>query len=64
MKSESVPESLRREVFAALVAAQDGGIGVKASREAVAARFGMDTVTVADVEEEGLDKQWPPFGKK
>lgn len=36
---------------------------MKASREAVAAKFGVDAETVVEVEEEGLGKQWPPFGK-
>ncbi|MFO0798300.1 MAG: hypothetical protein U0804_12555 [Gemmataceae bacterium] len=56
-------EVQRREMFAALVAAQDEGLGVKQSRQAVAARFGVDVETVAEVEDEGLDKNWPPFGK-
>lgn len=56
-------EPRRRELFAALVAAQDSGLGVKPSREAVAARFGVDAETVVEVEDEGLDKRWPPFGK-
>ena len=56
-------EPRRREVFAALVAAQDAGLGVKESREAVARQFGVDSETVAEVEDEGLEKAWPPFGK-
>ena len=53
----------RREVFAALVKAQDDGLGVKKSRAAVAAQFGIDAGTVAEVEDEGLDGNWPPLGK-
>jgi hypothetical protein len=60
---EELPEARRKELFAALVAAQDSGQGVKASREAVSQRFGVDAETVAEVEEEGLDKGWPPLGK-
>jgi hypothetical protein len=52
-------EARRREVFAA----QDEGLGVKKSRQAVAARFGVGAGTVAEVEEEGLDQEWPPLGK-
>ena len=63
MESQDLPEPRRRELFAALVAAQDEGLGVKQSRETVAARFGVGPETVAEVEEEGLDKAWPPFGK-
>lgn len=57
-------EQRRRELFLALVAAQDGGLGVRDSREAVARQFEVDAETVAEVEDEGLDKGWPPFGKK
>jgi hypothetical protein len=59
----SLDEPRKRELFVALVAAQDEGLGVKASRETIAARFGVDAETVVEVEEEGLDKRWPPFGK-
>ena len=63
MGSEDLPELRRRELFAALVAAQDSGLGVKASRATVATQFGVDAETVAEVEEVGLDKGWPPLGK-
>ncbi len=53
----------RREVFAAVVAAQDEGLSVWDSREVVARRFGVDVETVRAVENEGLDGKWPPFGK-
>jgi hypothetical protein len=64
VETTDLTEAQRRAVFAALVAAQDGGMGVRPSREAVAARFGVDAEAVAEVEEEGLDKEWPPLGKK
>jgi len=54
---------LRREMFSALVAAQDEKMGVKESREVIANRFGVDVSTVREVEDEGLDNAWPPFGK-
>lgn len=65
MESEpdELPEPKRREVFAALVAAQDEGLGVRPSREAVAARFGIPYEAVCEVEEEGLEKGWPPLGR-
>jgi hypothetical protein len=53
----------RRELFAALVAAQDEGLSVRDSRATIARRFGVDEETVAEVEEEGLDGNWPPLGK-
>ncbi len=64
VETADLTETQRREMFAALVAAQDEGLGVKKSRQAVAARFGVDAETVAQVEDEWLDKEWPPLGKK
>lgn len=63
MNGEDLAEGRRREMFAALVAAQDRKMGVRASRDAVAAEFGVDVEAVEEVEDEGLDKNWPPFGK-
>jgi hypothetical protein len=63
MKGDGLSEALRREVFAALVAAQDGGLGPTASREAVARRYEVSERTVVRIQEEGLDKGWPPLGR-
>jgi hypothetical protein len=52
----------RREVFAALVEAQDGQMSVAASRRAVAERFGLSEAEVLRVEREGIAGQWPPLG--
>ncbi len=59
----TLDETRRRELFVALVAAQDEGLSVKASRETIATRFGVDPETVCEIEEEGLEGKWPPFGK-
>ena len=59
--TDPLPEARRREVFAALVAAQDDGAGVADSRAAVAARFGLTADVVARIEEEGMDQEWPPL---
>lgn len=55
-------DDLRRTIFAALVAAQDEGHSVPASRELVAARFGVSVEQVQAIEREGLDRGWPPLG--
>jgi hypothetical protein len=54
-------ESRRRALFAALVASQDHGLAVRASRAFVASRFDVTAADVARVEREGLDAQWPPL---
>jgi hypothetical protein len=58
-----LPEGLRREIFLALVKAQDGGTPVPQSRRAVAGQFGVNEEVVRQVEREGLDGSWPPLGQ-
>jgi hypothetical protein len=58
----TIPEDRRREVFKALVEAQDGGLSVAASREKVAADEGISEKDVVAIEKEGLQKEWPPLG--
>lgn len=59
--AEPIPVERRREVFATLVAAQDTGLDVAASRKQVAAQFGLPAKTIEKIEKEGLEAQWPPF---
>lgn len=55
-------DDARRAIFAALVTAQDEGQSVAASREKVAAEFGVSVQQVQAIEREGLDAMWPPLG--
>lgn len=57
-----VPEPRRREAFAALVAAQDRGLTVVASRKQIAQEFSLDEATVIEIEKEGESEEWPPLG--
>ncbi len=59
--TSAFPEDARKEIFAALVAAQDQGAGVAASREQVAKEFDITVDDVQTVEKEGLEKGWPPL---
>lgn len=56
-----LPEALRKQIFAALVDVQDHGLPVARSRQVIAERFGIREDQVRQVEEEGLDNDWPPF---
>jgi len=58
---ESVPEERRKEVFAALVAAQDRGVTVESSRWQMAVRYALTATQVAQIEAEGVDNDWPPL---
>jgi hypothetical protein len=54
-------DEFRKEVFLALVEAQDQNISVKDSRADVAKRFGLTSTQVQIIEREGIDGQWPPL---
>jgi hypothetical protein len=59
--TEPLSESRRREIFAALVAAQDRGVGVADSRAETAARYGLTSEALAGIEREGMEAEWPPL---
>ena len=56
-----VPEERRKEIFLALVEAQDQDLNVALSREVVGRRFGVSEAVVRQIEREGLDRLWPPL---
>jgi DNA-directed RNA polymerase sigma subunit (sigma70/sigma32) len=55
------PEPRRREIFMALVEAQDQEMSVAQSRRHIAERFGVSESQVRQIEQEGLDREWPPL---
>ena len=57
----NLPEERRREIFMALVDAQDHEMTVSQSRQTVASRFGVSEGQVRKIEREGLDNNWPPL---
>lgn len=59
--SDSLSEERRREVFAALVEAQDRGASVGDSRQSIAKHFNISREAVAQIEREGMDNEWPPL---
>jgi hypothetical protein len=60
-ESEQGSESHRKEVFLALVTAQDQELSVERSRREIAQRFGITEAEVVRIECEGLDNNWPPL---
>jgi hypothetical protein len=58
---DSPPEARRMEIFQALVETQDQEVGVAKSRQIVADRFGVSEMQVKQIEQEGLDREWPPL---
>jgi hypothetical protein len=57
----NLSEERRREIFLALVDAQDHDMTVSQSRQTVASRFGVSEGQVRKIEREGLDNNWPPL---
>jgi hypothetical protein len=53
---------LRKEVFHALVEAQDSKMTVPQSRKATAERFNLTEKQVRQIEQEGVNGDWPPLG--
>jgi hypothetical protein len=58
---EQIAEDRRKEIFLALVDAQDHELDVSQSRKLIATRFGVTEGQIRRIEREGLDRQWPPL---
>jgi hypothetical protein len=58
---QKLPVKRRQEIFRALVKAQDRKVPVRQSRIDVAETYGIDSELVEEIEEEGLEKEWPPL---
>jgi hypothetical protein len=61
MAEKSLSQEQRLAIFLALVEAQDGAMTVEQSRKATAERFGVSEGQVRQIEQEGLDGNWPPM---
>jgi hypothetical protein len=59
--TETLTDDRRREIFAALVGAQDRGEAVAQSRREVAAHFRITPQQLAEIEREGMENDWPPL---
>ena len=58
---EEKSELLRKEIFLALVVAQDQSMSVSESRKEISQRFDLTEAEVVRIEREGLDNNWPPL---
>jgi hypothetical protein len=61
MAAQELPEPQRKEIFLALVDAQDHDMNVAQSRQLVMERFGLSEGQLRQIEREGMDNQWPPL---
>jgi hypothetical protein len=60
--NKSLSLEQRKEVFLALVEAQDNKMTVPQSLKATAERFLLSEQQVRQIEQEGLTGEWPPLG--
>jgi hypothetical protein len=58
---QPIPESRRKEIFLALVEAQDRAMSVAESRAEVARQFSITAEQLREIEREGLNETWPPL---
>jgi hypothetical protein len=58
---EQLSEDRRKEVFLALVDAQDHEMNVAQSRTLISKRFGLTESQVREIEREGIELDWPPL---
>jgi hypothetical protein len=54
-------EPVRKEIFSALVEAQDQDMPLAESQREIACRFGISDEVLRAIEREGMDNDWPPF---
>ena len=59
---QQLSEARRKEIFLALVDAQDHDMEVARSRRLMVERFGVSDSQVRQIEREGMENQWPPLG--
>ncbi len=51
----------RKEIFRELVLAQDLGAGVRQSYQMITERYELTDAQLRQIEDEGLEKEWPPL---
>jgi hypothetical protein len=63
MASKRLTIPQRKEIFQALVSTQDTVHNVRKSYEVVTVKFEITESQLKQIEDEGLDKEWPPLSE-
>jgi hypothetical protein len=53
----------KRDIFRELVSVQDSGNAVRKSRELMMEKFEISDNQLKEIEDEGLEEQWPPLNE-
>jgi hypothetical protein len=65
MRAKRLTLQQRRDIFSTLVTTQDQGtLTVAESRKQVIDQFEITDAQLRQIEEEGLDKEWPPLNEE
>jgi hypothetical protein len=62
MRAKRLTVQQRKEIFHSLVTTQDqGALSVPESRQQVSKQFDITDAQLRQIEDEGLEKEWPPL---
>jgi hypothetical protein len=61
--SKRLNTAQRKEIFLSLVETQDNVNNVRKSYDVVTERFDISEDQLREIEEEGLDNEWPPLSE-
>jgi hypothetical protein len=61
MPASRIAPERRQRIFQALVKLQDNGQTVLRSRAQIAARFQVTYSQIRQIEDEGIEQEWPPL---
>jgi hypothetical protein len=60
-RTSSAPLEQRKQIFRSLVEAQDQKLNVRQSRKVIADQYGISEKLIRQIEDEGIDEEWPPL---
>lgn len=63
MRAKRLTIQQRRDIFRDLVCTQDQGTSVRQSYQIVTERHEITDAQLRQIEEEGLEKEWPPLNE-
>jgi len=63
MPAKRLNKQQRQEIFLNLVSTQDVVTNVRQSYQIVTERFGITAAQLKQIEDEGLEKEWPPLSE-
>jgi hypothetical protein len=63
MRSKRLTTQQKQEIFHALVTTQDLVQNVRKSYEIVTEKFQLNDAELRKIEDEGLEKEWPPLSE-